>query len=75
MDYEKMWDELLTEAKKDEEYQWHLEQVRSTEPDFLAVCEMLTPEQRQAVEDYIAACDAQDDYMFTLAYRLGKRTQ
>ena len=73
MEYEKLWNDLLDEAQRDEEYRWHLEAVRHAETEYLAVCETLSPDQRQAVEDYIAACEAQDDYMVTLAYRLGRR--
>lgn len=72
MDYEKFWDDLISAAKADMEYQWHLEAVRRAETDYLQVCRMLSPEQKQAIEDYIAACDAQSDCITVLAYRLGK---
>ena len=72
MNYEKLWNDLWTEAKKDAEYQKNLEAVVRAETDYLAVCETLRPEHRAAIEDYISACEAQDDYLITLAYRLGK---
>ena len=73
MEYEKLWNDLLAEARRDEEYRWHLEAVRRAETAYLAVCDTLSPDQRQTVEDYITACEAQDDYMLLLAYRLGCR--
>ena len=75
MDYEKIWDRLTEEAKVDMDYQRGLQEVSKREKDYLAVCEVLTPEQKQAVEDYISVCEELGDYMALLAYRLGKRSR
>ena len=71
MDYQKFWKDLIQMARTDPEYQRTLESVRRAEKDYLKVCEMLPPEQRRAIEDYISACDEQEDCMAILAYRLG----
>ena len=75
MKYETVWDELLMAAMAEPEYQWHIKRVETTEMDFLAVCEKLTAEDRLAIEDYLAACEGQGDYLICLAYRLGKRKE
>ena len=71
MDYQKFWKDLIQMARTDPEYQRTLERVRRAEKDYLKVCEMLPQEQRRAIEDYISACDEQEDCMVILAYRLG----
>ena len=75
MDYEKVWDELLKMAKVDIDYQRGLESLIKKEKAYLAACEILTPEQKLVVEDYISACEELADYMILFAYRLGKRKE
>ena len=75
MDYEKLWDALIAEAKLDMDYQRGLQEVHQKEGAYLAVCKALSPEQKLAVEDYISACEELGDYMALIAYRLGKETR
>ena len=75
MDYQKFWKDLIQMARMDPEYQRTLESVKRAEKDYLKVCEMLPQEQRRAIEDYISACDEQEDCMAILAYRLGNMEQ
>lgn len=74
MNYEKLWDALIAEAKLDMDYQRGLQEVSRKEAAYLAVCETLSTEQKLAVEDYISACEELGDYMALIAYRLGKET-
>ena len=73
MDYEKLWDALMAEAKLDIDYQRGLQDLSKREKAYQRVCEVLTLEQKQTVEDYISACEELGDYMALIAYRLGKR--
>ena len=75
MDYEKMWDALISLAKEDEDYQQSLKRIRELEPEYNRIREGLKPEEQKALEDYIALCGELDDYMTVLAYRLGKKTE
>ena len=75
MDYEKLWDALIAEAKLDMDYQRGLQEVSRKEEAYLAVCETLSTEQKLAVEEYISACEELGDYMALIAYRLGKETR
>ncbi len=75
MNYEKLWDALIAEAKLDMDYQRGLQEVSRKEVAYLTVCEALSPEQKLAVEDYISACEELGDYMTLVAYRLGKETR
>ena len=70
MDYEKMWDEVMKRAKCDPWYQECLERIRQRESAYFAVCEILSTEQKEAVEEYIAACEEIGDCMAVLAYQL-----
>ena len=74
MNYEKLWDNLIAEAKLDLDYQRGLQTVMEKEKAYLAVCSALTPEQRNAIEDYISACEELENYMTLIAYRLGRKT-
>ena len=74
MDYEKLWDDLLAEAKSDMDYQRSLRELSKKEEAYHVACEVLTPAQKLAVEEYISACEELGDYMALIAYRLGKRT-
>ena len=72
MDYEKLWDDLVTAAKTDENYQQALKEVENLESHYLEVCDRLSSEEKDVIEDYIAACEALGDAMMLIAYRLGK---
>ena len=75
MNYEKMWDALISLAKEDEDYQQCLKRIRELEPEYLRIREGLKPEEQTIMEDYITLCGELDDYMTILAYRLGKKTK
>ena len=72
MNYENLWEEVIKSAMKDPEFQWHQNMVQSAEEVYLEVCKSLSRDQKQAIEDYIAACEDLDDYLTVLAYDLGK---
>jgi hypothetical protein len=74
MDYEKLWNNLLEATKVDMDYQRGLQELHKKEAAYLAACESLSAEQREAVEEYISACEELGDCMTLLAYRLGKQT-
>ena len=68
---EELWDALEMRKGNNELYQQLLAKVKSREAGYLAALEMLPPEQRQQVEDYVAACEALDDPLVYMAYQLG----
>ena len=68
MDYDKMWRELNRRKMLDPEYQECLERVNALEPEYLRIRDALTPEDRETLEDYIAACEELGDLMTVLAY-------
>ena len=72
MNYENLWEKAMEYARNDPEYLWYQNQVQSAEKVYLEVCESLSPEQKMAVEDYIAACEHLGDYLLSYAYDLGK---
>ncbi len=55
-----------------EEYHQALEDLRKLEPDFAALREGMTETQRELLDRYIAACEALDDVLTHLAYRVGE---
>ena len=71
MDYEKIWDALTKECKKDSYYQQCLRDVERAEEQYLLVMQQLTPEQQAVIEDYICACETMDNAMTLLAYHMG----
>ena len=71
MDYEKLWDDLVTAAKTDMDYQRALKDVENLEAHYLSVCSRLCSEDKAAIENYIAACEELGDCMTLIAYRLG----
>lgn len=75
MKAEELWNVLERQKKKDGFYQQLLEMVRSREPAYQAALAMLPPQQRQQVEDYVAACEALDDPLVYMAYCLGRSGQ
>lgn len=66
-----IWEQLFASLKENREYTESGETVRRLEPGFLAAMETLTEAQREQLDRYIAACDAQSDAMILQAYRLG----
>lgn len=72
MKKENLWDELLKRAMKDPEYGAYCKNAEEREKDYLEVCKILSPEQIMVIEDYIAACESQGDYLTALAYDMGK---
>ena len=73
MNYENLWEKVVKSAMKDPEFRWYQQQVKDSEKAYLEACKSLSPEQKLAVEDYIAACEHLGDYLMTLAYDMGKR--
>ena len=72
MDYEKIWDVLAAESKKDTYYQQCLRDVECAEKQYLSVMQQLTPEQQTAIQDYICACETLGDALTLLAHRLNR---
>lgn len=71
MEREELWRRLVSMMKQDADYQLALQRLKHAESDYLALLEMLTPENRAALERYIAACEALDDPLIFLAYQIG----
>ena len=72
MNPEELWNELERQKANDVQYQQLLGMVKRLEPGYLAVLAMLSQEQRQQVEDYVGACEALDDPLVYIAFRLGQ---
>ncbi len=66
-------DELLPQLRRDSEYQECYWRISALEPDYLAVREALTVDQREILDAYIAACEAQEDIRLYCAYELGRK--
>lgn len=66
-----LWDELAQVMVHDEWYKHCIEAVEDAEGAYLAIYDGLTEEQREQLDHYIAACEAVDDSLIHLAYRLG----
>ena len=69
---EELWNVLEREKTENAQYQLLLGMVNRLEPGYLAALEMLSPAQRQQVEDYVGACEALDDPLIYLAYCVGR---
>ena len=65
-------DELSEQARTDMWYLKCLAQVQAREQDFLAIRELLTEQQRQQLDDYIAACEELEHALTPIAYRMGR---
>ena len=65
-------DELNRRADGDEWFQARLEDVKAREPAFLAIRDTLTEAQRDALDDYIGACEDLEHSRTLLAYELGR---
>ena len=64
---------LVPMMDTDPDYQQALRKLEKVEPDYLALLETLTPEQRDVLERYIAACEEVDDALLFLAYEDGRK--
>ena len=54
---------------------WHrrcLEELRRTEPDFLAIRQTLTEAQQEKLDAYISACEELEHSKIYIAFNLGK---
>ena len=67
--------ELIQRAAIDHQYQQMLEIVKGKEAKFLNVRNSLSPEQRDIIDDYIAACEELDHILTGIAYTLGKEKE
>jgi hypothetical protein len=66
------WMELVSQfAKSDAWYQACFARMKEKEEKYLEIMDLLTPQQRQAVEDYIAASEEMEHALLPIAYRLG----
>ena len=66
------WEEKLFEkARTDSWYQTCLAELKERAVEYEKILEMLPPEQQDAVEGYIAACEELDHALVILAYTLG----
>ena len=64
--------ELIERAKTDILYQQMLAEVKTREIEFLNICQALSREQKQIIDDYIAACEELDHILAGIAYTLGR---
>lgn len=71
MDREELLCRLVPNMERDADYQQALQRVKSTETEYLAVLETLSPEKQEVLQRYIAACEAMDDPLIYLAYQIG----
>lgn len=72
MEREELWRYLVPMMEQDSDYQQALQRLNAAEPDYLALLETMTPENREVLERYIAACEAMDDPLIYLAYQIGR---
>ena len=66
-----LWDTLLQLAKTDSWYKECLKTLEKAEPAFLAIRDSLNETQRRQLDDYIAACEALEDALVLLAFKIG----
>ena len=74
MDRDELWRRLVLMMEQDADYQQALQRLKEAEVDYLALLETMTPENREVLERYIAACEAIDDPLIYLAYQIGRAT-
>ena len=63
---------VIKMAKKDADYQQLLDQCNDLTPEYLSICEELTPEQQEILDRYISCCEEMEYRMAQLAYEFGK---
>lgn len=67
------WLEQLRHMEREDPWRREcLGRVQALTAGYEAACAGLTPSQRQAIEDYIAACEEVEHASVFLAYTLGK---
>ena len=71
MDRDELWRYLVPMMEQDPDYQQALQRLKEIEQGYLALLETLSPQQRDVLERYIAACEAADDPLLYLAYQIG----
>ena len=72
MNCENLWEEVLKSARSDSEYLWYRNLVQDAEKGYLEACQSLSPEQKLAIEDYVAAIEHLGDYLVFFSYELGR---
>lgn len=72
MDRDELWYYLVPMMEQDPDYQQALQQLKDIEPEYLALLETLSPQQRNVLERYIAATEAMDDPLIFMAYQIGR---
>ena len=71
MDRDKLWQYLVPMMEQDADYQQVLQRLNEAEVDYLVLLETMTPEKREVLQRYIAACEAMDDPLIFMAYQIG----
>ena len=72
MEQEELLNVLMIMAENDTNYQQALLQLKEVETEYTALLETLPQKTQEVLERYIAACEAMDDALVFLAYRLGR---
>ena len=72
MDRDELWHRLIPMMEQNPDYQQALQKLKEIEPEYLALLETLSPQQRDVLERYIAACETADDPLLYLAYQIGR---
>lgn len=72
MDRDELWYYLVPMMEQDPDYQQALQHLKDIEPEYLALLETLSPQQRNVLERYIAATEAMDDPLIFMAYQIGR---
>ena len=72
MDRDELWNYLIPMMEQDADYQQALQRLKEAEADYLVLLETMTPEKREVLQRYIAACEAMDDPLIYLAYQIGR---
>lgn len=68
------WLEALNRMEQNDPWRQEcLARVKDLTADYEEACAVLTVQQRQVVEDYIAACEELEHASIFLAYSLGKK--
>ena len=74
MNKDELWQYLVPMMEQDADYRQALQRLKEAEVDYLTLLETMTPENREVLERYIAACEAMDDPLIYLAYQIGRAT-
>ncbi len=68
-------EEISVRCCLNQDYLDAMEELRRLEPDFVALREQLDEPRRESLDRYIAACEALDDAIVKLAYKVGTEYQ